>query len=56
MYTISALYQIINLINEFMLKLVKTLNIKWDLLFYTEKNNMLYLLNKIVSTYYKQYY
>jgi len=24
--------------------------------FYTEKNNMLYLINKIVATYYKQYY
>jgi len=23
---------------------------------YTEKNNMLYLINKIVATYYKQYY
>jgi len=24
--------------------------------YYTEKNNMLYLINKIVATYYKQYY
>jgi len=23
---------------------------------HTEKNNMLYLINKIVATYYKQYY